>query len=48
MTRRISIRKHKDPTFYVVSGGGKTVKVHGKARAKEIANARKRLKRKKR
>lgn len=41
--RRITIKKHKDPGFYVVTGGGSTMKVASKARAKEIAGARKRL-----
>ncbi|MBF6594980.1 MAG: hypothetical protein IVW51_11115 [Thermaceae bacterium] len=42
--RRITIRQAKDaPGFYVITGGGKTLKVAGLARAREIAAARRRL-----
>lgn len=43
---RITIRKYKlNPDFYEVTGGGrwKNIRVMSKARAKEIAEARRRL-----
>ncbi len=45
MRRRITVRKRRDG-FYNVIGGGKRIRVSTKSRAKEIARARIRLRRK--